>query len=112
MASQKSTIDFILKQIATAGSVSAKKMFGEYGIYCDEKIVALVCDDQLFVKPTTAGITYMGEYIEGEPYPGAKPYLLIPREKWDKSQWLANLIKISANELALPKKKSKKIKKY
>jgi DNA transformation protein len=41
MASQQSCVDFILEQIAEAGVVSAKKMFGEYGIYCDEKIVAL-----------------------------------------------------------------------
>jgi TfoX/Sxy family transcriptional regulator of competence genes len=27
-------------------------MFGEYGVYCDEKFVALICDDTLFVKPT------------------------------------------------------------
>ena len=41
MASNKTTVDFILDQIAAAGAVSAKKMFGEYGIYCDAKIVAL-----------------------------------------------------------------------
>jgi len=25
-------------------------MFGEYALYCGDKVVALVCDDQLFVK--------------------------------------------------------------
>jgi len=50
MASKQSTIDFILEQINAAGEVSAKKMFGEYGIFCNGKMVALVCDDQLFVK--------------------------------------------------------------
>lgn len=60
MASQQSTVDFILEQIAAAGSVSAKKMFGEYGIYCDGKMVALVCDDQLFIKPTLAGKAFIG----------------------------------------------------
>ncbi|RJT43728.1 TfoX/Sxy family protein [Legionella taurinensis] len=56
MSSKQSTIDFILEQITNAGTVYAKKMFGEYAIYCDDKVVALVCDDQLFVKPTTAGV--------------------------------------------------------
>lgn len=67
MATQQSTIDFILEQIAEAGAVSAKKMFGEYGIYCGEKIVALVCDDQLFVKPTIAGKTFIGLFVERPP---------------------------------------------
>jgi DNA transformation protein and related proteins len=105
MASKQSTADFILKQIAKAGAVSAKKMFGEYGVYCDEKIVALVADDQLFVKPTLAGKKFMGKCQEGFPYPGAKPYFLIPRDKWNDSGWLSTLIKLSAEELPLPKKK-------
>lgn len=108
MASRQSCVDFILEQIAEAGTVSAKKMFGEYGIYCDGKIVALVCDDQLFVKPTSAGKEFMGTFEEGFPYPGAKPYLLISGERWDDSEWLANLIRISASELPSPQKKPAK----
>lgn len=108
MASRQSCVDFVLEQIAEAGTVSAKKMFGEYGIYCNGKIVALICDDQLFVKPTSAGKAFIGAYAEGFPYPGAKPYLLIPGEKWDDSEWLANLIKISESELPLLQKKPKK----
>lgn len=105
MASRQSSVDFILEQIAEAGTVSAKKMFGEYGIYCDDKVVALVCDDQLFVKPTDAGKAFMGDFVEGHPYPGAKPYLLISGEMWEDSEWLTHLIKISAAELPLPTKK-------
>jgi len=69
MASQQRTTDYIVEQIATAGSVSARKMFGEYGIYCDGKLVALVCDDQLFVKPTKAGRAHIGKVREAPPYP-------------------------------------------
>jgi TfoX/Sxy family transcriptional regulator of competence genes len=43
MSSQQSTVDFIVEQMAKAGAVSARKMFGDYGIYCDGKMVALVC---------------------------------------------------------------------
>ncbi|CAN1211858.1 TfoX/Sxy family protein [Tumidithrix helvetica PCC 7403] len=111
MASQQSTVDYILEQIAEAGSVSAKKMFGEYGIYCDGKMVALVCDDQLFVKPTDAGKAFIGEFKEGRPYPTAKPCLSIAGDKWDDRKWLTNLIKISAAELPLPKKKPRSKKK-
>lgn len=102
MASKQNTIDFILEQISGAGVVSAKKMFGEYGVYCEGKLVALVCDDQLYVKPTLAGKAFIGEEIlESTPYPGAKPYFLISGEKWDEHEWLSQLIRISVAELPL-----------
>lgn len=106
MASRQTTIDFILEQIADAGAVSAKKMFGEYGIYCDGKMVALVCDDQLFVKPTESGRSFIGNITEGVPYPGAKAYFLITGDKWDNRNWLSELIRISATELPVPQKKT------
>jgi DNA transformation protein and related proteins len=105
MASKQSTVDFILEQISQAGIVSARKMFGDYAIYCDGKVVALVCDDQLFVKPTSAGKIFIGSPIDGIPYPGAKPQLLISGELWEDSEWLTDLIRITAAELPLPKKK-------
>jgi DNA transformation protein len=112
MATQQSCIDFILEQSAEAGTMSAKRMFGEYGLYCDGKIVALVCDEQLFVKPTAAGKKFIGNFEEGFPYPGAKAYLLISGDHWDDSEWLSQLIKITASELPLPTPKSprKKVK--
>ena len=105
MASRQNTVDSILEQIAAAGVVSARKMFGEFTIYCDEKVVALVADDQLFVKPTAAGKAFIGDFAEGCPYPGAKPCLLIPEEKWDDRPWLTRLVSLTAAGLPTPKKK-------
>lgn len=105
MASRQNTVDFILEQIAEAGLVRAKKMFGEYAIYCDEKVVALVCDDQLFIKPTEAGRAFVGECVEASPYPAAKPHLLISGDQWDDHEWLARLVKITVVALPLPKPK-------
>ena len=107
MASKKSTADYILEQIAGAGIVTAKKMFGEYGIYCDGKIVAFVADDQFFVKPTAAGKAFIGDYIEGAPYPGAKLYLLISGDQWEDHEWLTQLIKVTAAALPVPVPKKK-----
>lgn len=105
MASKQETVDLILKQMAAAGEVSAKKMFGEYGIYCDGKMVASVCDDQLFVKPTASGRAFIGEAVEASPYPGAKPSFLISEKKCKDFKWLSELIRLTAQELPLPKKK-------
>lgn len=106
MSTRQSTVDFILDQTSEAGEVVAKKMFGEYAIYCNGKVIALVCDDQLFLKPTQAGKTFINNYIEGLPYPGAKPYLLVSAEMWDEREWLTELFKITASELPAAKKKN------
>ncbi len=36
--------------MAGAGTISFRKMFGEYGLYCDGRWSAFVCDDRLFLK--------------------------------------------------------------
>lgn len=105
MSSKQSTVDYIVDQLAAAGVVSGKKMFGEYGIYCDGKMFALVCDDQLFVRPTSAGRQFLGTPTEAPPYPSAKPHFLIAGERWDDGEWLSELARITARELPLPKKK-------
>jgi TfoX/Sxy family transcriptional regulator of competence genes len=107
MGSRQETVDYIIDQLAAAGEVSAKKMFGEYGIYCGGKMVALVCDEQLFIKPTAGGRAWIGTPDEASPYPGAKPCFLIDGGKWDEAAWLCELVRISARELPAPKKKAK-----
>ena len=108
MASQASTVAFIAEQVAAAGAVSARKMFGEYAIYCDGKLTALICDDQLFVKPTAAGRAHIGEVNEAPPYKGAKPCFLVSGDQWDDRIWLTTLIRVSAAELPLPDKSRRK----
>ena len=103
MSSNPRTIEIVTEQMAAAGDVSARPMFGEYGIYCDGKMVAMVCDDQLFVKPTPGGRTFAPELADGTPYPGAKPCLLVDAERWDEGDWLSELVRITARELPLPK---------
>jgi DNA transformation protein len=110
MASKQANLDFVVEQMAEAGHVSARKMFGEYGIYCREKIVALFCDDQLFVKPTLAGKTFIGKVTEGSPYPGAKPWFLISGDRCEDGEWLSELVRLTERELPPPKPKAAKTK--
>lgn len=104
MASNKSQLEFVMDQIGKAGVITAKSMFGEYGIYCDGKIVALFCDNQLFVKPTKKGRAYIKKPIEASPYPGAKLYFLI-EDKIEDRGWVSELIRLTAQEVPLPKDK-------
>jgi TfoX/Sxy family transcriptional regulator of competence genes len=105
MASDKDFVDFVVDQMGDAGVITSRKMFGEYAIYCDGKVVALICDNQLFVKPTGKGRTYVGEPVEAPPYAGAKLYFLV-EDKFEDRGWISELIKITAREL--PDSKNKK----
>ncbi|GGE42158.1 TfoX/Sxy family transcriptional regulator of competence genes [Pedobacter psychrotolerans] len=107
MASDQNFVDFVMEQIRNAGEITAKKMFGEYGIYADGKLFGLICDNKLFIKPTISGREFIGNVIEAPPYEGAKPSFLI-EEKIENSDWLSELIRISLKELPTTKTKKKK----
>jgi len=110
MASDKSFVEFLVDQMGDAGTISHRAMFGEYAIYCDGKVVALVCDNQLFVKPTQGGKAYIGKPKEAAPYPGAKLYFLI-EDAFEDREWIGDLIRITAQELMTVVKGKKKKKK-
>ena len=109
MATEASFVEYVTEQISHCGNIIAKKMFGEYALYCNGKIFALVCDNQVYVKPTIAGKTLLSEVIEAPPYPGAKPYFLI--ENIDDGEWFTQLIRVTVAELPEPKPKKPRVKK-
>lgn len=106
MASDIDFVTFVVDQIRHAGPIRYRKMFGEYAIYCREKVVALICDDQLFVKPTKAGRAFIGNVIEAPAYPGARPSFLI-EDQLEDGEWLSELIALTERELPDPKPKKK-----
>ncbi|MCE9600959.1 MAG: TfoX/Sxy family protein [Gemmatimonadetes bacterium] len=105
MSTDAGFIEHVCDQLHDAGGITAKKMFGEYGIYRHGKIVALACDNQLFVKPTAAGEAVLGTPTIGAPYPGAKPHFNVS-ESLDDPALLVRLI--LATDAALPMPKPKK----
>lgn len=108
MATDRKTVDYIVEQMAAAGAVTARPMFGEYGLYCDGKMIAIIADEQLFLKPTPGGRALAGDVQEASPYPGAKPCLLIDAERWEDRDGLADLARVTAAELPAPKPKPAK----
>ena len=108
MATQKRTVDDFLEQAVGAGAVSAKPMFGEYGVYVDGKMIGLICDDQLYVKPTPSGRRHAEPVTDAPPYTGAKPHLLIEADRWDDAAWLGELLRLTAAELPMPKPRKPK----
>jgi TfoX/Sxy family transcriptional regulator of competence genes len=104
MASDQDFVEFVADQMSAAGNIAYRKMFGEYAVYCDGKVVALVCDNQLFIKPTEEGRSYIGRVCEAPPYPGAKMYFLI-EDAYEDPDWISGLIRITARALPPPKPK-------
>lgn len=107
MASDIGFVEFVVDQIDSDCAVTFKSMFGEFGLFSGGRIVALICDDQLFMKPTGGGRAFIGDVVEAPPYPGAKPCLLIGAQI-DDGEWLSELVRITARELPPPKPKKPK----
>ena len=107
MASDQEFVDFVTEQLRDVRGISHRKMFGEYALYVGEKVVALICDNQLFVKPTAAGRTVIGTPNEVPPFKGAKPFFLVGGEL-DDTEFMATLILATESEVPKPKPKAKK----
>lgn len=107
MASDLDFVEYVVDQMEGAGPISFRKMFGEYAVYSRGKVVALICDNQLFVKPTGAGRAFIGDVVEAPPYPGAKPSFLIG-DSMDDGDWLCRLIRLTEKELPPPKPKKRR----
>ena len=106
MASNSDFVQYIADQCASAGEITVKKMFGDYGIYCGGKIFGLICDDHFYVKPTEAGKAVLRNMDLRSPYDGAKEYFYI--EDVDDHEYLSSLVSETCKELPMPKPKKKK----
>ncbi len=98
----KSFVEFVIDQIHSVGNISHKYMFGGCAIYRNKKVVALICDNQLYIRPTRMGKDFLGTVDEQSPYPGAKLHFLI--EDTDDGKKLRDLIMITDKELSSVKK--------
>jgi hypothetical protein len=80
MASDAAFVEFLVDQMSDAGRIASRKMFGEYAINCDAKVVA---------------------------YPGAKQYFLV-EDRFEDREWLSELIRITTREVPDSKPKEPK----
>ncbi|MCA0325322.1 MAG: TfoX/Sxy family protein [Proteobacteria bacterium] len=103
MSTSPETLDFLLDQIGPWSGIRTRRMFGEYCLYLDDKPVAFVCNDQLYVKPTAAGEALMQPPVWERFYDKGKPHLLISPDRWDERDWLRALLAATADALPAPK---------
>ena len=105
MASSEEFARYVTEQLSDAGTITCKKMFGEYGLYCDGKFFATICDNQLFVKVTNQGQEIIKNPEMASPYQGAKPSFLIT--ELDDKEFLCRLTTATCKALPSPKAKRK-----
>lgn len=107
MSTRKETVADLLDALSPAGPLSVRAMFGEYAVYLDGRVVALVCDDTLWVKPTPGARAALPEARLGPPFPRATDYLCAEGALDDPDAAIAAL-RAAAAELPLPKPKKAK----
>ena len=104
MGSRVDIVQYICDQAGLGRRLTYRKMFGGYALYLDAKVVALVCDDQLFLKPTPEGRKYLREVTEAPPYPGAKNFYLLSAVL-DDTETLRGALLVTASALPEPRPK-------
>lgn len=96
-------MDFLLDILSDSRQVTARRMFGEYCLYYAGRPVGLVCNEQLYLKPTEEGRLLIKDLQEGAPFPGARPHLLINPDYWDDRGWMNRLVRTTFDSLPPPK---------
>jgi DNA transformation protein and related proteins len=105
VASDREFVSFVCEQLRGAGEISSRRMFGEAAVYFQDKVVGLVCDNQLFIKATEPGRAKIGVPTEAPPFPGASNWFLMA--DLDDPEFLADLVRTTAAALPEPKLKAK-----
>ena len=93
MASHPNFVDYVAEQLREAGAIRSRKMFGEYGLYCDDVFFAVICDDQFFIKVTPQGEVAFPDLPKAPPYEGAKDSFLV--EDVENRKLMAELTRLT-----------------
>ena len=100
MASSAEFVRFVCGQLADAGAITCKRMFGEYGLWCDGKFFATIEDNMLCLKITEAGRKMLPDAEIVQPHEGA--FFLYVAELDDRA-FLADLVRQTCAELPAPR---------
>lgn len=104
MATDLDFARYVQDQLSDLGKIDVNKMFGEYGVYLDGKIIALLCDNVFYLKRTAEVVPYLREILEAPPYQGGKPTFVI--EQLDDREYLQEIVKVTYDALPQPKPKT------
>ena len=109
MATQKETIEFILSKLRDQRRLTARAMFGEYALYADGKVVALVCNDLLYVKIVPASQALEDLCEKDAPFPGARPHYVVEESQVSTLEHLPAILAAVAAYVSEKKAKRKRV---
>ena len=107
MSTSRQTAEFIEDQLGDL-PIRTGRMFGEYAVYLGDKVVAFICDDTLFIKPSGVDPSVLVGTFPGQAYPGSKDYHTVPGELLEDRAWLQAAILATAEALPTPTPKKPK----
>jgi TfoX/Sxy family transcriptional regulator of competence genes len=105
MSTDQSFLDHVLDCLSPLPGVSHRRMFGEYALYLDGRVVALLCDNRIFLRPAPGTQSLTAALETGFPYPGAKLHAIGDALLDDPAQ-LIRILQVLARELPLPRQKA------
>jgi TfoX/Sxy family transcriptional regulator of competence genes len=110
MAQDKEFVGWIVDTLYPL-NVRSRAMFGAYMLYCDEKPVAIVGGEQLYIKRSDADSALFVDTELAPPYEGANDYHLVPEDLLRETEWMRHAIQATADALPRPKPKQSRKKK-
>ena len=118
MSTQKETTAYILETLESHSdshrmgftrpyTFAVRAMFGEYALYCGGKVVALICNDLLYVKIVPVSFLLEAVCDTDAPYDGAKLHYVVEEEQLRSIENLAEILQLISKALPKPKLKKK-----
>ena len=102
MPTDRQFVDYVMEQAGLGERLACRRLFGEYALYLDDKVVAFACDDSLFLKPSAAVAVHCPDAPLRPPYPEARGYPVI--DEWlDDGDRLRAMLLATADALPAPK---------
>ena len=82
MSTRPEFVQYLLDQLEGLGELRARKMFGDYLVYLNDRPALLVCDGTPFAKPLPCVAELLKDRPTAPPYEGAKAhYVLDPEDR-------------------------------
>lgn len=106
MATTQEYMDYVLDRIRGPWTVRARKMFGEYMVYLNDKPVVLVCDNTVFVKMRPELRELMEQSPRGLPYAGTGEHYILDLDNGERTAQVLTILE-AVTPLPKPRKKPK-----
>ncbi len=107
MATDAGFLQYVLDQAALGERLSARRMFGEYALYVDGKVVGFCADNRLLLKCVEQTRDLLCALPQQELFPGSKLHALA--DEWlDDAEHLRSQLLQLAQRLPAPRPRQPK----